>query len=520
MESNNISGEFSEELCLLSNLATLMIYENDMHGNIPFKIENLTKISFLHLGANNFTGKIPSSIGNLSNLKYLYLYGNNFNGEFPQDFSNLENIQTLFLSYNSFSSIPDLTHFNFRLDHEFHGLTLESNNFTFASLEPNASILPDEITRYSPQDDIQVTANSFIAKAGSSFSLDMTELTTVDLGGENNRYRWLKDNNAITQNSESPVWQKSALDASDAGEYICEITNINVPDLALKSLPITLTVVSPPAVQDVNVLYGTENPLLAATGENIKWYADSLLTESLVSGSNLSASESEIGEYIFYATQTIEGVESDPAPARLIISPLEGSISGSGELCINSPDSEYETNLTAANSYEWTLNPSEAGAITAKGQKATINWNDSFAGDVEIQVKGIYDDEIELDADPLSVKIHQKPSPEILGVDKVCIEQLGELYRVEGAENHTYDWTVNGGIIKTGQETNQITIDWGASAGDATVSLTESVNGLDGCSSQASKYVIIRPDLAPEDPPDIHLKGGFILICADSGLYP
>ena len=243
------------------------------------------------------------------------------------------------------------------------------------------------------------------------------------------------------------------------------------------------------------------------------------MTEFLKAGPEISIDQEDVGEYVFYATQTIKGLVSEPALARMVISPPEGSISGLMELCINSPNTEYTTNLIAANSYEWTLNPSEAGIITAKGQNATINWNDSFAGDVEIQVKGIYDDEIELDADPLSVKIHQKPSSEILGVDKVCIEQLGELYRVDGAENHTYDWTVNGGTIKTGQETNQITIDWGASAGDATVSLTESVNGLDGCSSQASKYVIIRPDLAPEDPPDIHLKGGFILICADSGLY-
>jgi len=43
----------------------------------------------LGLNSNELTGEVPSEIGNLTNLTYLSLYKNNLTGEIPESICNL-----------------------------------------------------------------------------------------------------------------------------------------------------------------------------------------------------------------------------------------------------------------------------------------------------------------------------------------------------------------------------------------------------------------------------------------------
>ncbi|WRX12787.1 Leucine-rich repeat - like 10 [Theobroma cacao] len=57
----------------------------------------------IDLSCNNLTGQIPFELGNLSEIRSLNLSHNNLIGVIPQSFSNLKQIESLDLSYNSLS---------------------------------------------------------------------------------------------------------------------------------------------------------------------------------------------------------------------------------------------------------------------------------------------------------------------------------------------------------------------------------------------------------------------------------
>lgn len=83
------------------NITTLEIVNNNLTGNIPSEISNLTHLTKLN-------GSLPSTIGNLTSLDALYLKSNKFSGEIPSSLGNLTSLNLLTLSNNNFTGrIPD-----------------------------------------------------------------------------------------------------------------------------------------------------------------------------------------------------------------------------------------------------------------------------------------------------------------------------------------------------------------------------------------------------------------------------
>jgi hypothetical protein len=63
---------------------------------------------------------------------------------------------------------------------------------------------------------------------------------------------------------------------------------------------------------------------------------------------------------------------------------------GSVNLCINSANEDYTTVAVAeASSYEWLINPSNAGLITGTGLTGTVDWGSSYFGTADISVRAI-----------------------------------------------------------------------------------------------------------------------------------
>ena len=97
---NELTGEIPSSICDLSSLKYLYLYDNELTGEIPEDIGNLTKLYHLELHNNNLTGEIPSSIGSLSNLQYLFLRTNELTGEIPEEIGNLSELTYLYLQGN------------------------------------------------------------------------------------------------------------------------------------------------------------------------------------------------------------------------------------------------------------------------------------------------------------------------------------------------------------------------------------------------------------------------------------
>lgn len=82
---------------------------NNLVGNLPSEIGDLTALEELSISGNNLGGTLPNQIGNLLNLKGLYFTNCNLTGAIPATLNSLFNLDNLYLNDNQFSgSIPNL----------------------------------------------------------------------------------------------------------------------------------------------------------------------------------------------------------------------------------------------------------------------------------------------------------------------------------------------------------------------------------------------------------------------------
>ena len=107
LEDNNLSGEIPAELGGLTSLLVLDLARNNLSGEIPAELGGLTSLQVLVLYRNMLDGEIPAALGALTSLQILYLHVNQLSGEIPAELGNLTNLQILYLRGNELSgTIP------------------------------------------------------------------------------------------------------------------------------------------------------------------------------------------------------------------------------------------------------------------------------------------------------------------------------------------------------------------------------------------------------------------------------
>ena len=110
LSNNDISTWYG--VSVSNGLVTgLVLAGNQLTGEIPKELGNLTNLEELNLSFNKLSGEIPAALGNLSNLKKLWLVGNpvgnpvgnQLSGALPEELGNLTNLEVLILNYNQLS---------------------------------------------------------------------------------------------------------------------------------------------------------------------------------------------------------------------------------------------------------------------------------------------------------------------------------------------------------------------------------------------------------------------------------
>lgn len=175
---------------------------------------------------------------------------------------------------------------------------------------------------------------------------------------------------------------------------------------------------------------------------------------------------------------------------------------GTDKLCMNSPDTEYYT-YTVENAYscEWFISPEDAGVISANDTIATVDWNSTFSGAVNIFVRAISDCGNGPFSDSLSVMVYSPPSsPEKPSGQQIVCQGSTHSYTILPDDNVSeYAWNISpgeGGYIDGTRPT--ATIHWSRYY-SGTPSL--SVQAVNACgASEASQILSITFDKLPDIP--------------------
>ena len=103
LTNNQLAGEMPAELGNLTGLNSLSLNVNQLSGGIPAELGNLSVLSSLNLNNNQLSGEIPAELENLVSLQTLWLANNQLSGEIPAALGSLPLLSALRLDNNELS---------------------------------------------------------------------------------------------------------------------------------------------------------------------------------------------------------------------------------------------------------------------------------------------------------------------------------------------------------------------------------------------------------------------------------
>jgi Leucine-rich repeat (LRR) protein len=138
LADNNLSGQLPEVISELTALRVLDLTDNNIRGAFPDWIVRIPTLEEVRVGGNRFTGRVPDSVGNLVRLRVFVADRNQLSGTLPGSLCNCAALQELNVNQNALTgtlfpcigNLSNLVTLNVGQNLLSGGLPLELNNLT------------------------------------------------------------------------------------------------------------------------------------------------------------------------------------------------------------------------------------------------------------------------------------------------------------------------------------------------------------------------------------------------------
>jgi gliding motility-associated-like protein len=214
--------------------------------------------------------------------------------------------------------------------------------------------------------------------------------------------------------------------------------------------------------------------LTASGGANgtYRWYRDVAGTPTLIVGETSNTITVSVTENTTFFV-SLQGVcESERIPIEVTVIPTPATPTASGLRCGPGAVTLTATGATGQEKYVWYEDA--AGTIILKTStdaadntfvspeiSSSTNFYVRIINEAVAGCNGV------IATAPATIE--EVPAPVITGDNQICTSATGIVYSTPNAAGRTFEWTVVGGTIASGQGTNQITVDWGPTGGTVTV---------------------------------------------------
>jgi Leucine-rich repeat (LRR) protein len=348
LPANNLVGQIPAAIGNLTGLQTLILHSNSITGSVPSETGDLVNLQNLGLYSNSISGILPVTLGNLAGLLYFDISNNKINGTLPGSLSNLTSLNFLSLSVNKLSGtidpIKNITTLDeiYLAQNQFTGsipielgnmpgltkLTLSDNKFT--------GNIPTQLGNLANLQQLQLNGNSLTGSIPPQLG-NLSNLTFLDLG-----------NNKLTGVIPSSIGNLSNL--TYLGLYAANELTGAVPPSFVNLSSLTTLYVQDNKLDDLPILSGL--PLLT----------DLVVRNNRFTFEDLEPNISKLGASTNYSPQAIYG-----SPTSVTIN--------SGQT-INLALTPGGTN----NIYQWKFNANNiSGAVSATFTKPSATSADGGA---------------------------------------------------------------------------------------------------------------------------------------------
>ncbi len=330
-------------------------------------------------------------------------------------------------------------------------------------------------------DNINITGTPFKPKVGFKVpslvcANQNTVLTDTSLNNPNS-WNWIVTGpETFTSNSKNAVFNFSV-----TGFYNVKLKVSNITGDDSVTINNSFEVKAGPAKPIISssgllALCNNDSILLTTSGTSIQWYKDSIA----IAGANSSNYYNKNAGKIAVRTSAINGcaTQSEVLEFTIGTKPPIATITKSLTGNVFCDGGSFTLTSSASSANQWQKNGLDV--VNEKG--TAFIYNDSGTFSVKVTNAGCFSVSL-----PLTIAKISKPNTSEITASRFAYKNDTATYSVIGLPTSTYNWTVNGGTIQSGQNTNSINVNW-STGSIGLVQVTE--KGTNLCSGAIKTYPV------------------------------